>query len=182
MSALISTIVGSIAIALVSTLGDFIWATWIPRHRPVYGLTHGTLLFLVVGLYLGVLTRQPAQGAIMGATLGFLAAGSFYVLAPLAGYSVMFVSWFGIWIALALAYAWLSGGPWSNRAVVLRGLAAATASGLAFYLVSGIWRPFNPVGRDYAWHFAAWTFAYFPGFASLLMAPAGRARRYTAQA
>jgi len=181
MSGLISTVVGSMAIALVSTLGDFIWATWIPRHRPVYGLTHGTLLFLAVGLYLGVLTRRPAPGAMLGAALGFLAAGSFYVLAPLAGYSVMFVSWFGIWIALAFAYGWLCGDASPTRALVLRGLAAAVASGLAFYLVSGIWRPFDPVGWDYVWHFAAWTFAYFTGFASLLMGPA-HARRHTASA
>jgi len=82
---------------------------------------------------------------------------------------VMFLSWFGIWIALGFAYAWLGGGPSSTRAVVLRGLSAATASGLAFYLVSGIWRPFDPVGWDYAWHLAAWTFAYFTGFAALIM-------------
>jgi hypothetical protein len=169
MSGLVSTVGGAIAIALVSTLGDFIWATWIPRHRPIYGLTHGTLLFLVVGLFLGVLTRRPGSGAAIGAAIGLLAAGSFYILAPLAGYSVMFVSWFGIWIALGFAYAWLGGGPSSTRAVVLRGLSAATASGLAFYLVSGIWRPFDPVGWDYAWHLAAWTFAYFTGFAALIM-------------
>jgi len=169
MSGLLSTAVGAMVIALVSTLGDFVWATWIPRHRPVYGLTHGTLLFLAVGLFLGVLSRRPASGVAIGAALGFLAAGSFYVLAPLAGYSVMFLSWFGIWIALGFAYAWLSGGQSSTRAVVLRGLAAATASGLAFYLVSGIWMPFDPTGWDYAWHFCAWTFAYFPGFAALLM-------------
>ena len=31
---------------------------------------------------------------------------------------------------------------------------------------------FNPLlhGADYAIHFAAWTFAYFPGFAALLLA------------
>jgi len=169
MSGLPSTVAGALAIALASTIGDFIWATWIPRHRPIYGLTHGTLLFLAVGLFLGVLTRRAAPGAVIGAAIGFLGAGSFYVLAPLAGYSAMFASWFGIWIALAFAYAWLGGGPSPTRAVVLRGLAAAVASGLAFYLVSGIWMPFNPVGWDYAWHFLAWTFAYFTGFAALLM-------------
>jgi hypothetical protein len=30
--------------------------------------------------------------------------------------------------------------------------------------------PVDPQGWDYAVHFAAWTFAYFPGFAALLMA------------
>ena len=27
------------AIAVVSTFGDFVWATWIPCHRVIYGLT-----------------------------------------------------------------------------------------------------------------------------------------------
>jgi hypothetical protein len=37
-------------------------------------------------------------------------------------------------------------------------------------LISGIWRPFNPAGWDYAVHFAAWTAAFFPGFAALFLA------------
>ena len=45
--------------AAVSTLGDVVWATWIPQHRVIFGLTHGTLLFLVVGLYLGALAHRP---------------------------------------------------------------------------------------------------------------------------
>ena len=169
MSPLLAALTGSVVIAAVSTIGDFVWATWIPRHRPIYGLTHGTLLFLAVGLFLGVVTRRPAPGAALGGAIGLLAAGSFYVLAPLLGYSVMFGSWFGIWIALAFAYAWLGRAHSSTRTVVLRGLAAATASGLAFYAVSGIWMPFDPEGWDYAWHFASWTFAYFPGFAALMV-------------
>jgi hypothetical protein len=48
-------------------------------------------------------------------------------------------------------------------------LAAAFGSGVAFYAISGIWRPFDPVGWDYAVHAAAWTLAYLPGFAALLV-------------
>jgi len=168
MSGLIRTISAALILAAVSTLGDFVWATWIPRHRMAYGLAHGTLLFLVVGLVLGGFTRRVVAGGAIGAAIGFLAAGSFYLLAPLAGYSVMFLSWFAIWIALGFTYAWLAGAQGPMRPVVLRGLAAAVASGLAFYLISGIWMPFNPAGWDYAWHFAAWTFAYGAGFAALL--------------
>ena len=50
---------GAAAIAAVSTLGDFIWATWIPEHLPLYGLIHGTLLFLSIGLYLGIGSCRP---------------------------------------------------------------------------------------------------------------------------
>jgi hypothetical protein len=180
MTGVVATVVGSLGIAAVSTLGDFIWAAGHLRHRTEYGLTHGTLLFLAIGLFLGVLAHRPALGAIWGAVLGFLAAGSFYVLAPFVGYSAMFVVWIAIWLALAVLYTRLAGlavlnvrqvGLW---AVLGRGAAAAVTSGIAFYAISGIWRPFNPEGWDYAVHFGAWTLAYLPGFAALLISRAPR--------
>lgn len=164
------TIVSSLAIAGLSTLGDFVWATWIPQHMVVYGLAHGTLLFCAIGLVLGVLADRPGPGAMAGAAIGALAAGTFYVGAPLAGYSMMFVVWFAAWIALGLLYARLSGRHADARVVLTRGALAAAASGLAFYSISGIWMPFDPQGWDYLLHFAAWTMAYFPGFAGLLLA------------
>lgn len=160
---------GALVIALVSTIGDFIWATWIPRHRPVYGLTHGTLLFMIIGGYLGLLARRAGSGAIAGAGIGFLTAGSFYVLAPLAGYSVMFFVWFGMWIGLCAFNERLNGRRSVLRSSITRGVIAALTSAVAFYLISGIWFPFNPSGWDYLWHFAGWTIAYLPGFAALLV-------------
>jgi hypothetical protein len=47
---------GALALAAVSTLGDFLWANWIPGHRPLYGIIHGTILFACIGLYLGTPT------------------------------------------------------------------------------------------------------------------------------
>lgn len=64
---LIRILIGALLIAGVSTLGDFIWAGLHLRHRPLYGLTHGTLLFLCIGVYLGVLAKQPYLGALAGA-------------------------------------------------------------------------------------------------------------------
>ena len=168
-SGVTASILGAVALASVSTLGDFVWATWIPRHRPLYGLTHGALLFLCIGLFLGTLTQRRVLGALTGALIGFLAAGSFYLLAPLAGYSVMFVVWFVVWIALGLFNERLNRRQAPFRAAVVRGLLAAAGSGVAFYLISGIWFPFNPRGWDYLAHFAGWTVAYFPGFAALLV-------------
>jgi hypothetical protein len=164
-----AAVAGALAIAAISTVGDFIWATWIPRHRAPYGLTHGTLLFLFVGLFLGTLAGKRAGGAIAGALIGFLAAGSFYVLAPLAGYSIMFGVWFGLWIALGVFNARLNPAYSGTRAAVVRGLIAAVLSGVAFYLISGIWMPFRPAGWDYLAHFGGWTLAYFAGFAALLV-------------
>jgi len=163
-------IVGSVVIAAVSTLGDFVWATWIPQHWAVYGLIHGTLLFCAIGLFLGTLAARAAAGAVAGALIGALAAGAFYVLAPLVGYSAMFIVWIGVWMALGLLYARLSGVRPGTREVLARGAIAAVASGLAFYGISGIWRPFDPQGWDYAVHLGAWICAYFPGFAALLVA------------
>ena len=160
---------GALVAAGVSTLGDFIWATWIPRHRPVYGLTHGTLLFLSVGLYLGACAGRTAVGATAGALLGFLAAAGFYLLAPLVGYSAMFVLWIGLWVGLGLLNETLLQRRAGMRDALIRGSLAAMASGVAFYAVSGIWFPFRPRGWDYAVHFFSWTVAYLPGLLALLI-------------
>ena len=169
MRGIATALVASVSIAAVSTLGDFVWATWIPRHVAVYGLIHGALLFLAIGLFLGAFAGRMTAGAIAGACIGSGAAGSFYLLAPLVGYSAMFAIWIGVWMALGLLYARLSGVRPGSREVLARGAIAAVASGLAFYVISGIWRPFDPQGWDYAVHFGAWTCAYFPGFAALLV-------------
>ena len=170
---------GALAIAALSTAGDFVWATWITSHRVVYGLIHGGLLFLAIGLLLGRIAGHPTAGAASGAVVGALAAGLYYLLARFVGFSAMIVAWISVWLGLAAVYGHLTAqrrdsGVFHDRridyrAVASRGLAAAFASGLAFYLISGIWRPFNPQGWDYAVHFAAWVIAYFPGFAALLL-------------
>ncbi|MBM3817519.1 MAG: hypothetical protein FJW14_00685 [Acidimicrobiia bacterium] len=160
-------VAGSLALAALSTLADFIWATWITEHQTVYGLIHGTVLFLALGLVLGVVAGRPVHGAIGGAAVGVLGAAAFYVISPFIGFSAMVVAWLGIWLGLAALYGWLHG---TVRGVAARGVVAALASGLAFYLISGIWRPFNPQGLDYAVHFGAWTVAFLPGFAALMLA------------
>jgi len=172
--------IGAILIALASTFGDFVWAGLGLRHRAVFGLSHGALLFLCIGAYVGSLERRAAKGALAGALIGFVAAGSFYVLAPVAGYSVMFFVWAFIWLALAalIGRVLRTTTPWSWREILTRGTLAMVGSGLGFYLISGIWRPFNPQGWDYAVHFLSWTVAYLPGFLALL-APTVRLKRDT---
>jgi hypothetical protein len=164
-----AVLLSSLAIAALSTGADFIWAMWLPEHRAVYGFLHGLLLFCAVGLVFGVQAGRAGAGAAAGAAIGAGAAGAYYLFSPFFGYTTMFVVWFAVWIALGLSYARLSGGAAPTRIVLLRGGMAAAASGLAFYLIADIWRPFDPQGWDYAVHFAAWTFAYFPGFAALLL-------------
>lgn len=168
-----NALIGALLIAAVSTLGDFVWAGLHLRHRVIYGLMHGTILFACMGAYFGALKYSPLKGTISGAAIGLLAAGSFYVLAPMAGYSVMFFVWAFIWIALAFLVR--------NPPVVLRGVLAMVGSGLGFYSISGIWRPFDPRGWDYAVHFLSWTVAYVPGFLALLVTVPNRAGKLRAE-
>ena len=166
---LAETITGTLAIAALSTAGDFVWATWISSHRAVYGFIHGALLFLAIGWFLGNLAGRAAAGAIAGACVGALAAGLYYLLAPMLGFGAMVVAWMAVWLGLALVYGRLSRRTDNLGAVTSRGVMAAIASGLGFYAISGIWRPFDPAGWDYLTHFGAWAIAYFPGFAALLV-------------
>jgi hypothetical protein len=176
---LAETIKGTLAIAALSTAGDFIWATWITAHPGIFGLIHGALLFLAIGSFLGSLAGRATSGALAGACAGALAAGLYYLLAPMFGFLAMIVAWVAVWLGLSAVYGWLSSERLDAGArhdvhinigtVASRGVIAAIASGLGFYTISGIWRPFDPEGWDYAVHFGAWIVAYFPGFAALLI-------------
>jgi hypothetical protein len=165
-----SAIAGAMITAAASTFGDYLWANVLPHHRPLYGLAHGALLFLTVGLCLGVASRQPLAGAAGGAAIGFSAAAGFYLLRPVLGYSGMFVMYVGLWVGLGLLNGRLRQPHDTMRGVLVRSVLAAAGSGLGFYAISGIWFPFDPHGWDYAVHFAYWSFAYLPGFAALLVA------------
>ena len=167
---MLKALIGALLIGAVSTFGDFVWAGLGLRHRMPYGLAHGALLFLCIGTYLGALERQRLRGAGAGALIGLLAAGGFYLLAPIAGYSVMFAVWAFIWLALAMLSGRFLQRPsgWAWPETLTRGLLAMIGSGVGFYLISDIWRPFDPQGWDYAEHWISWTIAYLPGFAALL--------------
>jgi len=169
-----TSISSALLTAAVSTAGDYLWANVLPHRRPVYGLMHGALLFMTVGACLGAAARKPVAGAIGGASIGFAAAGCFYLLQPLIGYSALFVLFTGLWVALGLLNGRVLQRRDSMRAALARGALAAIGSGLGFYAISGIWFPFNPHGWDYAVHFGYWAIAYLPGFAALLLSTRAR--------
>ena len=164
-----NAIAGAIVTAAVSTLGDYLWANVLPHHRPLYGLMHGALLFLTVGLCLGGAARRAMIGAAGGAAIGFSAAAGFYLLQPFIGYSGLFVMFIALWVALGLLNGRVLQARDTVRVVLVRSMLAAVGSGLAFYAISGIWFPVRPRGWDYAIHFVYWTAAYLPGFAGLLL-------------
>jgi hypothetical protein len=170
MRGVVQAMVGSLLVAALSTLGDFVWARSIHAHRPLFGLLHGMALCLAIGLFLGVLRREAIRGAVVGALIGLGAAGGFYLLAQLMGYAAMFVLWMALWAAFGLLSGRGLGSPKSRRVEALaRGGLAAIGSGLAFYAISGIWTRPAPGGPDYAHHFLCWTVAYLPGFLALLV-------------
>lgn len=155
--------------ALAMTFGDWFWAAFQVRHRPVYGLIHGLLLCAWIGLYLGLLAGHPLRGMAWSALVGLLAAASFYALVPLVGYSAMFASWVGLWFGLAWVAASLMGAAGVARVALLRGTVAAIGSGLAFYTVSDIWMN-PPAAINYGWSFVVWAVAFLPGTLALLVA------------
>lgn len=162
--------------AVIMTLGDFVWASQLLRHRMAYGLLHGAGLCLALGLALGVPAKRPLTGAIGGLVVGILAAASFYVLAPVMRYSAMFVSWVLLWILLALLDRMLHRGA-SVASALIRGVVASVASGAAFYAVSGMWDNWNPRSINYADHFLRWAVAFLPGFLALHLFSGRRAAR-----
>ena len=164
-----AAVAGSLLLAALSTLGDWVWARYIPSHRPVFGLAHGAIVCLAIGLALGIPRRRALRGALAGALIGLAAAGGFYLLAHAMGYAAMFVLWMALWAAFGLLGGRGLGEPrTTTREALARGVLAAVASGLAFYAISGIWTRPAPGGPNYAYHFACWTVAYLPGFLALL--------------
>jgi hypothetical protein len=161
---------GALLLGALSTLYDLIWALWIPRHRAVYGLVHGMTLLSAVGGVLGWRVGRLGAGLAGGALAGLIAAGSFYVFYGGLGYlGAMVAAWMLLWLLFAMLDSRLSGRRTLSGEMVARGLAAAVLSGVAFWLISGIWTAHPPGGPNYAWNFACWTFAFLPGFAALLM-------------
>lgn len=156
-------------VALVATIGDFVWFEYGVRHTATAGILHGAVLLLAVGLVLGHAAGRIARGSLGGIAAGVAGALAYYAVAgPLGFLGALIASWVFMWIVLAAINAWLRGrmsrfGEW-----LVRGAVAAVAGGTAFYLVSGIWTDRPPGdGRNYLWHLVAWTIAWAPGLSAL---------------
>ena len=169
---MLHALVASLALSTVMTFGDFFWAALDLRHRVLYGMVHGAVMCLFIGLAVGIRTRQPAAGALAGPLIGVIAAGAFYVLAPWLRLTAMFPAWMVFWICFALLQSKLARDG-SFRGATVQGLVAAALSGIAFYLISGIWTRHDPGGPNYAWYFIAWSLAFLPGFAVLFWKKVG---------
>jgi hypothetical protein len=163
---MIHALVGALLLGAVSTLGDFVWEALDLRHRVGYGLAHGAAICLCVGAVIGWRARRAPIGAAAGLFIGVAAAGLFYVLAPALRLGAMFPAWMFFWICFAFLQSGLEGSR-SPKGALIRGVAAAVLSGLAFYMISGIWTRPSPGGPNYVRNFLSWSFAFLPGFAAL---------------
>ena len=167
---MLHALLASLALAAVMTAGDWMWAVFEVRHTITAGLIHGALMCLALGAAIGLREHRVAAGTIAGPLVGVLSAALFYLLAPALRMMAMLPAWMFFWVCFAGLQAFLR-RKHNVAAAIATGLVAAVLSGLAFYSISGIWTRHNPGGPNYAWNFAAWTFAFFPGFAALFWTP-----------
>ena len=161
-------LIGSMLLAVLSTVADYVWFLDLPQHQVASGMIHGSVLFAALGGYLGWRQGKAGVGAIGGLLSGMLAALSFYALAPLGGYSMMIVSWLLLWIMLAALQTHLDGRLNMPRAIG-RGFATSIAAGLGFAVVLfQLYRGWPPAEFPLVRHFIAWSLAYLPGLYVLL--------------
>lgn len=163
---MVYALMASLLLAAVMTLGDFAWAAFRIQHRVAFGLIHGAVMCLCVGLAIGIRARKPLAAAIAGPVIGVIAASVFYALARPLGWSAMFPAWMLLWILFAVLQQKLETKDRRGPALI-RGIAAALLSGTTFYLISGIWTRDSHEDPNLAAHFAAWSVAFLPGFAAL---------------
>ena len=161
-------VVGSVLLAILSTIADYVWFAGIPQHQISSGMIHGATLFAALGLYLGWRKGKACAGAIGGLLSGTIAALSFYALAPLGGYNVMLVSWLLLWIMLAALQTYLDGQLNIAKAIG-RGIVTAIVAAVGFAVVLfQLYRGWPPETFPVAKHFVAWSMAYLPGLYVLL--------------
>lgn len=166
---MITTLARAVFVALIATLGDYIWFEFGVRHTAVNGVIHGAVLLLAVGLVIGQQRGELIRGMVGGVLAGVAGALAFYAASSSLGYlGALIAAWVFMWIVLAAVSAWVRGDLLNLWGWMGPGLIAAAGSGVAFYLVSGIWTdPMRGDARNYLWHLAAWTIAWAPGITAL---------------
>lgn len=168
MSLLTPALVGSLLLAALSTVADYVWYLDIPGHQVLSGATHGAVLFAALGGYLGWRKGKAGIGLLGGLLSGLIAALSFYALAPIGGYNMMLASWLILWILLAALQTYLDAGLDLAKAIG-RGIVTAIVAALGFGIVLfQLYRRWPPETFSFVTHFVAWTVAYLPGLYVLL--------------
>jgi hypothetical protein len=168
MGLLTPAVVGSLLLAVLSTVADYVWFLNIPQHHVTSGAIHGATLFAALGGYLGWRKGKAGIGALGGLMSGLIAALSFYALVGIGGYSMMLVSWLLLWIMLAALQTHLDGRLDVAKAIG-RGIITSIVAGLGFAVVLfQLYRGWPPDTFSFFKHFVAWSMAYLPGLYVLL--------------
>lgn len=157
----------------LSTIGDQVWACCIPDGAVVPGVVHGVVVFIALALALGWCAGRPGATRFLLLRLplaGLVIAGLFYPLAYLFGYlPALIISWALMWLTLAVLLDRARADREADAVVIGRALAAASASGLVFWAISGIWTGPSAEATNLLVRFLQWTFAFLPGFSALLL-------------
>ena len=172
MNTLRAPLVSALALGSASALGDWIWARYLTDGAVIPGIVHGVLIFVLLAVIVAANSGFRRTLGRLLATLplsGALLAAAFYPIAYTLGYvPALVVTWCAMWLLLALLLRWVRGDDPGTQRVVVRGVVAAVASGLAFYCVSGMWT--RPDQFDhYGVRLLLWTVAFLPGFLALLL-------------
>jgi hypothetical protein len=167
--------IGILGVALVATLGDYIWYTLHIRHSIVTGIIHGAVVLTAVGAVLGLDAGRVLKGLPIGALSGVGGALIYYLLVALVDRrtygAAIPAAWVGMWLLVALLDGrWLRAPqrrPW--REIAMRGMLAAVLSGIAFWLVLNTLWGRSATGKNYFAQFAAWVVAWAPGLLALTL-------------
>ena len=164
------SLAAALVLGAVSTVGDWIWQSYIPDGAVVPGVAHGALFFLIVAAVLARAagTRLAARRLLPTLPLaGLVIAASFYPIAKRVGYlAALLATWTMMWLTLALLQRWARADGESLGTTLSRALLAALASGLAFWAVSGLWTD-PSLEAGYPIRLLYWTFAFLPGHLSM---------------
>ena len=153
----------AVLLAVVMTLGDAIWAALDLPHLRLFGVAHGAVMCLVMGLVIGWRARRPAAGTVAGPIIGVIAAVVFYALAGPLRFVALLPAWMSFWIMFAFFQQWLARAD-SPGITALRSIVSAVLSGLAFVAISGVWTRGSP---GYHVNLGSWFVAFLPGFVTL---------------
>src|SRR5262245_18463983 len=131
---------GILVVAAVTTAGDYLWfEVGVGSHHMLAGVAHGIVLLTAVGGVLGATAGRFRRGLPMGAIAGVGGACVYYGLPWLSDMGAMIAGWGTCWLVLAgLDGRWLRQPPRSIAVIFIRGMLAALAGGLAFWLILDI--------------------------------------------
>lgn len=162
-------LIGIIAVAAISTAGDYVWYEIGLRDRIVSGVIHGAVLLTAVGGTLGAAHGRTIAGLPMGTVAGVAGALVYYALFPVLRGWAMLVAWASLWIMLAVIDGRIIRRVKRSAALCLiQGGSAALLSGVTFYLVVGaLWGRAPAGGRNYPMQFAMWIIAWAPGILAI---------------